>query len=332
MQRELPIQALWAVLATTFLFYQTMAEAAAEKPGRLPDWLEFGGLVEVEAGYTDPDGGSSESTLNVTTVELGLVARINSMLSAEATLLYEDDGEQELGVDVAALTLVPAEEWSVIAGQFYLPFGVYESAMISDPLTLQLGEIRETAVMVNRESDGFVASLYGFAGDVSEGTGDEVDNFGISAGYGVEDDGLQFAASAGYINDIQDSDTIQDAVAGPAHRAGGMYASAQIGNGPLRFIAEYVGATDRIQTGEKPSALNLEVDYDLHILSYGTTIALGLQTSHDATGLGLPRSTVLAAISVGILDNTSLAFEYARSEDYSGADTDTLTAQLAVEF
>ena len=323
---------LCALIATALLACQGPAGAATQTQDDRPDWLELGGLVEIEAAYAEADGADSESTLNVSTVELGLLARINPMISAEATLLYEDDGEQELSLDVAAITLLPSDNWSVIGGQFYLPFGVYESAMISDPLTLQLGEIRETAIMVSREAGEFTTSAYLFAGDVSEGGGDELDNYGLSVAYTIAGDGLDFTGSAGYINDIQDSDTIQDAIAGPARRAGGTYLTAAIGSGPVRLIAEYVGATGRIQTGERPRAVNLELDYQLQILSRDATFALGMQTSHDAAGLGLAQSAVLTALSVGIREGTLLAFEYARAESYNGDDSGTLTAQLAFEF
>ena len=332
MKALLPMQGLWALLATILLAYQGLARASTQAQEDPPDWLELGGLVEIAAAYAEADGADPESTLNVSTVELGLVARINPMITAEATLLYEDDGEQELSVDVAAITLLPTDNWAIIGGQFYLPFGVYESAMISDPLTLQLGEIRETAVMVSRESGEFTTSVYLFAGDISEGSRDKLDNYGLSVAYAVASNGIDFAGSAGYINDIQDSDTIQDLVGGPAQRAGGTYLTAVIGSGPVRLIAEYVGATGRIQTGEKPRAFNLEVDYQLQILSHDATFALGMQSTHDAAGLGLAQSAVLTALSVGIREDTSLAFEYARSESYNGDDTGTLTAQLAVEF
>ena len=332
MKALLPMQGLWALLATILLAYHGLARASTQAQDDPPDWLELGGLVEIAAAYAEADGADPESTLNVSTVELGLVAHINPMITAEATLLYEDDGEQELSVDVAAITLLPTDNWSIIGGQFYLPFGVYESAMISDPLTLQLGEIRETAVMVSRESGEFTTSVYLFAGDISEGSRDKLDNYGLSIAYVIASNGIDFAGSAGYINDIQDSDTIQDLVGGPAQRAGGTYLTAVIGSGPVRLIAEYVGATGRIQTGEKPRAFNLELDYQLQILSHDATFALGMQTTHDAAGLGLAQSAVLTALSVGIREDTSLAFEYARAEGYNGDDSGTLTAQLAVEF
>ena len=345
MKALLPMQGLWALLATILLAYQGLARASTQAQEDPPDWLELGGLVEIAAAYAEADGADPESTLNVSTVELGLVARLHVQRVFDATTRIRGvffaliDAEPLVSVDfnhnpvdVAAITLLPTDNWAIIGGQFYLPFGVYESAMISDPLTLQLGEIRETAVMVSRESGEFTTSVYLFAGDISEGSRDKLDNYGLSVAYAVASNGIDFAGSAGYINDIQDSDTIQDLVGGPAQRAGGTYLTAVIGSGPVRLIAEYVGATGRIQTGEKPRAFNLEVDYQLQILSHDATFALGMQSTHDAAGLGLAQSAVLTALSVGIREDTSLAFEYARSESYNGDDTGTLTAQLAVEF
>jgi hypothetical protein len=40
----------------------------------------------------------------------------------------------------------------------------------------------------------------------------------------------------------------------------------------------------------------------------------------------------MAAISHELMENTSIALEYASDEDYAGETTSTVTAQLAVEF
>jgi len=34
------------------------------------------------------------------------------------------------------------------AGQLYVPFGAFETGLISDPLTLEIGETRESTVLL----------------------------------------------------------------------------------------------------------------------------------------------------------------------------------------
>ncbi|MDH5525618.1 MAG: LbtU family siderophore porin, partial [Desulfobulbaceae bacterium] len=90
--------------------------------------------------------------------------------------------------------------------------------------------------------------------------------------------------------------------------------------------------------GAKPKAWNVEVGYTSELMGKETTLALGYQGTDQAVDLGLPEQRYLAAVSMGIIDNTSLALEYIHDEDYSVAnggtdnDAETVTMQLGVEF
>ena len=54
------------------------------------------------------------------------------------------------------------------AGKIYVPFGNFESHFISDPLTLELGETRESAVKVGFANDMFDLCMAVFNGDINE--------------------------------------------------------------------------------------------------------------------------------------------------------------------
>jgi hypothetical protein len=56
----------------------------------------------------------------------------------------------------------------------YVPFGNFESQIISDPLTLEIGEAGEDALQVGVEVEGFYDSIYTFNGDVTEGGDDKI--------------------------------------------------------------------------------------------------------------------------------------------------------------
>jgi len=294
--------------------------------------LEFAGLIEVEAGFEDPESGDSSSRLTLATAELGLSAQITPRISGEIVLLYEDDGETELDVDVAAINLVPGEHWSLTAGQFYLPFGVYATQMISDPLTLELGEIRETAAQAIFSRGGFALSAYLFDGDAREEEAPKIDNFGFDLGLDHDSGAFSLSAHLGYLNDLGDSDGLID-YAGEQHdRVAGAAASLLIAGGPYTLIGEYLGALDSFDSGEEPGAWNLEAGYGFTLAGHAAGVALGLQGTDDAEGVGLPEEVVVAAFAVEVAENTTLAVEAARVEDYAGERTGHLTLRLAAEF
>ena len=312
--------------------------------------LKIGGVIEVEASSHSPYEGDSTSDITAATVELGLGAQINPWVSGEVVLLYEED-DTPLEVDVATITVASPHGASFTGGQFYVPFGSFESNQISDPLTLEIGETRESGIQLGYEAGAFSGALYMFNGTNKEdnGTADKVDNFGITLGFSGEG----YSLGLGYINDIGDSDSIQDALLnGPfgsndvlSHVAG-QTANAMFEFGSFTLIGEYVAATDKFQVGElefngqgaEPKAWNVEVGYAFELAGKGATFAVAYQGTEQALALELPETRTLATLSVGIMKNTALAFELAKDEDYSvaeggtGKSANTVTAQLAIEF
>ena len=109
--------------------------------------IEVGALIEVEAGYTSPFEGDSESDVVLATFELGISSQVTDWVEAGGTLLYEED-ETDLEVDTGYITLANADVSPLFltAGQIYVPFGAFETHMVSDPLTLEIGETRESTL------------------------------------------------------------------------------------------------------------------------------------------------------------------------------------------
>lgn len=310
--------------------------------------VEVGALIEVEAGYHNDFDGESSSDIVLATAELGVSAWVNEWVAGEITLLYEED-DTPLEVDVAIITVAPPDgPWFVNAGQYYLPFGVFDTNMISDPLTLEIGETRESAIQAGFGKAGGFGSVYVFNGTNREDSDDRIDNWGANLGYGVELERFNLVASLGYINDIGDSDALQDALGtnDVPDYTGGWSLSARVESGAFTVIGEYVTAAGEFDPGvlafngrgAEPSAWNLEVGYGFWIGSRDAVFAVGYQGTDDGLALELPERRLVTALSVDIMEHTALSFEWAHDKDYdvgeggTGESGDTLTTQLAVEF
>ncbi len=62
--------------------------------------------------------------------------------------------------DTVTVTIAPPYgSWFVTAGQFYIPFGVSETNMISYPITLEIGETRESSLPVGFKKDQFSGNI-----------------------------------------------------------------------------------------------------------------------------------------------------------------------------
>lgn len=325
--------------------------------GREDAWfdnLEITGAVEIEASRSDPSEGDSTSDVAVATAAIGIGAQIDDWVSAEISLLHEED-DTDLEVDTASMTAGPSEgAWSVTAGQVYLPFGTFESNMISDPLTLEIGETRETAVQFDVSANGFSGSAFLFNGANDEGGKEEIDGFGVAAGYAMEGDERGFALNLGYVNDVGDSDGLEGVIGENlgeegvyASRVPGWTGSVILRFGAVSLIGEYLSAMDGFQPGEisfgegrgaEPSAWGVEAGYGFSLGGKDATFALAAQGTDQAFSLELPESRYLASLSVDLADGVGGALEWARDEDYdttvggAGSEADTVTAQVAVEF
>ena len=298
------------------------------------DAYRLGGVVEVEAGFVnedDPAEGDS-SDIALATVEIGLDATINKNVEAHMLLLYEDG--EEFTVDEGTITISDKLGYFITVGKMYLPFGVFNSHFISDPLTLELGETNETALMIGYTKDMIELSVGLFNGNVDEaGEDDKIDDYVASLTV-TPVEGISFGAS--YISDISDTDAEITVAFGNVSSQGntevvaGYSAFISASLGPVTLEAEYLAAAEEfdtadITTEDQPSTFNVELAY---AISEAAELALRYESADDfgvETQYGI-------AYSRELYENTSFALEYIAGEYEGGDERTAVTAQLGIEF
>ena len=329
--------------------------------------ITLGGVVEVEAGASNNADGDDDDGSNVAlaTVELGIDAVISELVNAHVLLLHEDGGGTPINVDEATITFGNPEKYPVYltAGRMAVPFGNFTTNMVSDPLTLSMGETKESALQVGFEASGFNGSVYLFNGDANQtGKDDSIRQFGGNVDYTMEKNDLTLDVGISYTNSMDDSDAVWDVVkeispekdkdsVTVVDNVAGVGVHGKLGYQGFSLIGEYLGATESFAVGElpwkdvgaqpvgaQPVAWNTELGYTFDLMGKETTLAAAWQGSDEAQALGLPEDRYLAAVSVGIFDNTSLSLEWFIDEGYGTGDGRTDndaysgTFQLAVEF
>jgi hypothetical protein len=324
-----------------------------EDVGKWFENISLSGAIEIEAGferidYNDPAIEDVDSgDIVVTTVEVGVDAEIAKHVSGHLLFLYEED-DTDLEVDEAIISIDGEDvvPFYLNAGQMYVPFGNFESHMISDPVTLELGETRESAVVVGFAADWIDLSAGVFNGDIDEtGEDDKIESYVAGAIFTLPQNtvsGFELSAGASYISNIGDSDSLQEDIeAGPLtirDYVAGYSAFISISALDRFFLnAEYLTAADEFVAGElsfdsgrkfKPSAWYAE-------LAVGVIDDLEIAVRYEASDEGgnfLPEKRYGCAVTYGLFENTSLGFEYLHGEFKNNDKTDVLTAQLAVEF
>lgn len=315
--------------------------------------LDISGLVEVEASSSEEYDKTSSTDATLAKVELAVDTAFNERVSAHVSFLYEEDNT-DFGLDEGTISLALGEGMAFTAGRMYVPFGRYDSFMISDPQTLVMGETVETALMVSAERAGVYGFAYVFNGDSDEaGEVSAGDNTGISGGVNLGyAQGERFDVGVSYISNIGDTDTLQELQSTPAginlgvidRPVAGASAYFTLSFGKLKLLGEHVAALDSFSNGdldgsvqnkERPSASNLEIGVEV---GGGMTLAAAYQKSAEAHFIGLPKKGVSVAARYEVSEGAALSAEYAVMEDYAtgaggtGERARRLTMQLAVEF
>ncbi len=321
------------------------------------DWLSgvtVTGLVQIEAQFYQDYNDIDSSDFVVDELGVGIEAQVHRWAKAQIAFLYEE-GATPLEIDEAIITLGNLEISPVYlaAGQLYVPFGNFESNMISDPLTLELGEAREKAAQLGFDMGSLYGSVYAFNGSTQDSSENKIDHYGAHVGFAQESERGGIDLGIGYINDIGDSDGLTDALGGDDvvnlvnyDYVGGLSAYLILNVGSVKLIGEYVTALDEFDAnhlafngnGAEPKAWNAELAYSFNIAAQEMTFALGYQGTDESVALGLPEKRYLGVLSAGIFKNTTVSLEYAFDEDYAvsdggtGEDANQVILQLAVEF
>lgn len=314
--------------------------------------LKISGAIEVEINSGDNHTAANGSDIALATIEIGIDAKINNNVSAHILMLHEDDDTEEHVIDEGTISIAMGSMF-LNAGRMYVPFGNFESNMISDPLTLELAETQEAAVEFGYESNGLRASFYAFNGEADQVgvDNDVVDDFGISIAYSMKTGSTNLDFGFDFINNMAETDTLQAAVLGAPtvdEHTAGMALHATINMDAFTIILEHISTSDDFNTADldfngavaSPSASNIEVAYTTNIAGREMTIALAHQSTSDMdTGfIGLPESRNMISVSTTVADDVGFKVEYTDASDYettdggSGESGGMLTAQLAVEF
>lgn len=320
--------------------------------------IEFSGAVEVEAGYEkyEPSEGESSDSSNIqlATMEFGVDAAITDLIKSHVLFYYEDD--EDVTIDEAYISVNTDElcgpedteaPWCFALGKMYIPFGAFESHFISDPLTLELGETRETAAMAGLRNNWIGLAGGVFNGDINEvGEEDHIDKYFAAGSFNLPEDtvsGFGFRAGVSYISDISDSNGLTDYMSEEFTNETEPFNSEveSFIQGFSAFVsvtiiekvmleAEYLGTLDEFKENPnfEPQAWNLE----LAVAPIDDLTLAARYGGSDKAENFLPETQYGGCISYDIFDNTSLSVEYMLGEFKNEDKNHNVTAQIAVSY
>lgn len=297
--------------------------------------LALSGYVEAENSYLNMPGNTSYDFF-LSTFELGLDAKLTDWLTARGLLLYEEDADDILLVDEAFIHLQQKDSpFYAEVGRFTQSFGNFETGMISDPLTLELGEAKHHAsVKAGFELGLIAASLSIWKGDLQKNGNSDINSVvGALRIADAPSESFKYEFGGSWTNNIGDTDGLQDDFETASYvttdfvHGYSFYGIA--GFGSIEIRGEYLAAasrfTDGAKTGMQPSAWNFELGYTMEM---PLRLAVRYAGAHDFD----VKSQYGATVGYDLVEGASLALEYLHHSHDNGRDGDGVTVQLAMEF
>jgi hypothetical protein len=312
--------------------------------------IALSGKTEPQAVVNRPYVGNTDGDLTLGSSEIDFAAALNQNVEAYIAIAY-DESPPSVGprinnsafnlnmgfVNIGNLDKTPLY---FTAGQLYVPFGRYSSAMISAPLTMNMARTKSRPFIFgykSQENTGPFAAVYGYKSDTTFG---QSGVGGLNLGYVFEKQDITGEVGASYISSIADAAGMQRTASVPGTTFGGFGSllngsewvrktpaldlHGNIGIDRYNFAAEWVAATERFRLedlsmngqGAKPQAGQLEANMTFRAFNRPSSVGLGYQWSHNALALNLPLQRFVGVFNISIWKDTVESIEYRHDIDY----------------
>lgn len=319
MKHQVTIKSKLAVLISTILMSASLTVQAADSA------FEFSGVVEIDHTTSDASGTKSNDT-GISTAELDIATKLGNF-DINAVLLAEDIGltnpvdfhpysteyrPDDLHVEELTVS-TEVGSLGVTVGQMAMPFGVFPTSIVNDPVTLEIGETKTNIGLV----------ISGKAGDKIEW------NIGAFDGTHRSTTASESGFTVNAVMNINDSTSIGGGFLTPQGAAAGglglVNLHASKGFGKSTVAVEYMATDDSSINGislDLGHELNDKTSLGLHYDMAQNLGLLGGAGDYTAYGVGA---------AYKLKDNVILNLEYLNASE--GVETyQHYKVMVAVEF
>lgn len=318
--------------------------------------IALSGKSEPVASTNRPYLGETTGDINLGSSELDVAAALNSYVEAFIGVAFDQSppaaGGQRVAnssfdlnlgfVNIGNLDVSP---FYFTAGQLYVPFGRYASAMVSSPLPQLIARTKARPFILGYKSQtdtGPYAAGYVFTSDTTLGRSGVG---GVNAGYIFKaPHDIDGEIGAGLIGSLADSQGMQNNGSPPFTTFGGfgsitngseevgkvhaVNVHANLGIDRYNLTAEWVGATSPFRPyelsfngyGAKPQGTQLEAGMTFMAFDKPASLAFGYQWSRESLALNIPKRRVCGVFNISIWKDTVESLEYRHDYDYPSWD------------
>jgi len=290
-------------------------------------------VMEVEMPWETDNSESIASTTSK--VEFAVDAHPIEGVCGHAVFLWEGEGSVEVDEATIAVLDLWATPLYVEVGLKVIPFGVFNSSLISDPLAKELAETKEYTVQAGYAAELFSLGLGAYNGALDEADADnKPDNFFATVDFQVYNGilaGISWTSDMGEGGLEEFFTTLPDTT--PYKNVAGLDLNLSADLNLFQFDLEYVTALsewENVTPGAlplKPSSWNAEV-----ACSLGDNYSMAVRYEGCADFPDQPENRYGIAGAYQLREYLSFGLEYVRS-DFEVTDAqNTFTAKLALEI
>ncbi|MCX7115641.1 MAG: LbtU family siderophore porin [Gammaproteobacteria bacterium] len=326
-------------------------KSQGDVPPKVPV-IALSGKVEPLATIGRTYAGRSRSNVDLGSDEVDVAAILNEYVEAYMGIAYDasyplDNGQRVansgLSLNMGFVNIGNLEKYPFYftAGQIFVPFGRYSTAMVSAPLPMIIARTKSRPFILgykSQEKTGSILSLYGFTSDTIQGNSGIG---GINYAYIFEVLKGSGEVGVGVISSMDDSSGMQNTGSTPGTTFGG-FASLTNGTEAVKKIpgvdvhanisfdrfsltAEWLTATASFPVqdlsfngvGARPQAGQVEGGVTFRVLDKPSSVAVGYQWTQEALALNLPKNRISAVFNISVWKDTIESLEYRHDTDYA---------------
>jgi hypothetical protein len=310
------------------------------------------------SGKAEPAGTWHQSTLGgssgdwtLGSGELDVAAAVNDEVEAYLALAYDESPpsiggprvtNSALNLNMGFINVGNLEEspYYFTAGQLYVPFGRFSTAMVSAPLTMRMARTKARPFILgykSQQSSGPFAAAYAYKGETTLGNSAVG---GLNLGYTIHTANALGEVGASAISSLNDVAGIQKTgsirgttfggFASPTngsenvHKVPGVGVHGALNIDRYSITAEWVSSVGRYHVedlsfngrGAQLQAGQLEGGVTFMLFDKPSSIGLGYQWSKETLALNLPQQRWNGVFNISIWKDTVESLEYRHDIDF----------------
>ena len=313
--------------------------------------ITLSGKAEPLGTWNHSPTGATRGDWTLGSSELDVAAAVNDKVEAYIALAYDESPPAQGGtrisnsgfnLNMGFINIGDLDEspYYFTAGQMFVPFGRYSSAMISAPLTMRMSRTKTRPIIFgykSQEDFGPFAAAYAYRSDTTLGNSAVG---GLNLGYIFNQGGHSGEIGVSVISSLNDAGGMQDTGSSIGTTFGGFSSvtngSEQVHKVPgagvhanwafdrYTLTAEWVSSLGRFHKedlsyngiGAQPQAIQLEGGLTFMAFDKPSSFSVGYQWSKETLALNLPEHRINGVFNISIWKDTVESLEYRHDVNY----------------